>query len=203
MPTSNQLSNQKSAIITTDLDYSGHDSGLDTPPSTTQRPSSYRDTNPFHHHHHASPRDSTESSSRGTLLTQSPRGSFRGNKHLQHVTNLNQVNALHGSRYSVQEQRILKIRNEERNTDSYDPNENRYYNINKQNGNIHPVSLTPQHTPSKNNSNSAHLSNNNGTLNGNGNGSSVYRERYQHPALAAIINEAQGLKFRGNYMINF
>lgn len=37
-------------------------------------------------------------------------------------------------------------------------------------------------------------------VNGNGNiGTSVLRERYQHPALVAIINEAQGIKFRGEF----
>lgn len=206
LPTHNNTSSSK--LITTDLDYSAHDSGLDTPPST-HRPSSYREGP--HQASQASPRDSTEtsvSSSRGTMLN-SPGGSFRA-KHLQQVTNLNQVNALHGSRYSVQE-RILKIRNEEdrcasiksgnranHNGEMYDPNQNRYY----KNGNQSPMtSLTPQHTPVK----MQHLhpqmngnGNNNGSLNGNmPNGSAIFRERYQHPALAAIINEAQGMKFRG------
>ncbi|XP_059220205.1 uncharacterized protein LOC106095360 isoform X5 [Stomoxys calcitrans] len=209
LPTHNN-SSSSSKLITTDLDYSAHDSGLDTPPST-HRPSSYRE-GPAHHinnqHQQASPRDSTEtsvSSSRGTMLN-SPGGSFRA-KHLQQVSNLNQVNALHGSRYSVQE-RILKIRNEEDrcasiksgnranlNSEMYDPNQNRYY----KNGNQSP-SLTPQHTPVKMQHLHPHMNgngNNNGTLNGNvPNGSAIFRERYQHPALAAIINEAQGMKFR-------
>ncbi|XP_037958487.1 probable serine/threonine-protein kinase clkA isoform X2 [Teleopsis dalmanni] len=188
-----------------DLDYSAHDSGLDTPPST-HRPSSYRELN------HASPRDSSEttvSSSRGTLLN-SPGGSFR-TKQLNHVTNLNHVNALHSSRYSVQE-RILKIRNEEdrfasikssnriNQNELYDPNQNRYF----KNGSQSPA-LTPQHTPIKMQPNHAqvHIHNGNGNnnspnLNGNApiNGSAIFRERYQHPALAAIINESQGMKFR-------
>ncbi|XP_075149381.1 uncharacterized protein LOC142223386 isoform X2 [Haematobia irritans] len=213
LPTHNNTSTSK--LITTDLDYSAHDSGLDTPPST-HRPSSYREgphhQNTNNQHQQASPRDSTEtsvSSSRGTMLN-SPGGSFRA-KHLQQVSNLNQVNALNGSRYSIQE-RILKIRNEEDrcasiksgnranlNNEMYDPNQNRYY----KNGNQSPVtSLTPQHTPVKMHHlhPQAHMNgngNNNGTLNGNmPNGSAIFRERYQHPALAAIINEAQGMKFR-------
>lgn len=181
------------SVQTTDLDYTANDSGLDTPPST-HRPSSYRDIN------HASPRDSTEttvSSSRGTLL-HSPGGSFRS-KHLNHITNLNQSNTLNGSRYSVQE-RVLKIRNEEdrclsiksvnrlNHNEMYDPNQNRYYKM--MNGN---QSLTPTHT-------SAGVGVGNGNGNGNtsttNSGSGIFRERYQHPALAAIINESQGIKFR-------
>ncbi|XP_043068605.1 uncharacterized protein [Drosophila bipectinata] len=197
-----------------ELDGSAHDSGLDTPPST-HRPSSYREAS----------RDSTEtngSSSRGTLLNNSsPGGSFRAKKLSSQVTNLNQLNALHGSRYSVQDQRILKMRNNEEDRcasikmanrlnqnheqlpqqASYDPNQNRYY----KNGNATPpTSLTPQHTP-QHKLLMMHHGNGNGnggTLNGNSNGSdrmngsAIFRERYQHPALAAIINEAQGLKFR-------
>lgn len=39
----------------------------------------------------------------------------------------------------------------------------------------------------------------NGNINGNTSAipSPVIRERYQHPALVAIINESQGIKFRG------
>ncbi|XP_017854162.2 LOW QUALITY PROTEIN: uncharacterized protein LOC108607692 [Drosophila busckii] len=186
-----------------ELDGSAHDSGLDTPPST-HRPSSYREA--------PASRDSTEtngSSSRGTLLNNSPGGSFRAKKLSAQVTNLNQLNALHGSRYSVQDQRILKMRNnedvklanrlnhnEQQQQPSYDPNQNRYY----KNGNgTPPISLTPQHTPQHKLHPHHANGNGNGTLNGNGggiNGSAIFRERYQHPALAAIINEAQGLKFR-------
>ncbi|XP_017859720.1 PREDICTED: uncharacterized protein LOC108611535 isoform X1 [Drosophila arizonae] len=199
-----------------ELDCSAHDSGLDTPPST-HRPSSYRE---------AASRDSTEtngSSSRGTLLNNSPGGSFRAKKLSAQVNNLNQLNALHGSRYSVQDQRILKMRNNEeercasiklanrlnhnheQNTNTntngtYDPNQNRYY----KNGNATPpISLTPQHTPQHkimHHHSNGNGNGNSGTLNGNAgsamNGSAIFRERYQHPALAAIINEAQGLKFR-------
>ncbi|XP_034472158.1 uncharacterized protein LOC117779923 isoform X1 [Drosophila innubila] len=199
----------------TELDCSAHDSGLDTPPST-HRPSSYRE---------AASRDSTEtngSSSRGTLLNNSPGGSFRAKKLSPQVTNLNQLNSLHGSRYSVQDQRILKMRNNEEDrcasiklanrlnhnhnheqqqqqqnsSSAYDPNQNRYY----KNGNgSSPISLTPQHTPQHKMMHHGN-GNGNGTLNGNGgpamNGSAIFRERYQHPVLAAIINEAQGLKFR-------
>ncbi|KAH8293219.1 hypothetical protein KR018_000110, partial [Drosophila ironensis] len=211
-------------LAKTELDASAHDSGLDTPPST-HRPSSYREAS----------RDSTEtngSSSRGTLLNNSsPAGSFRAKKLSSQVSNLNQLNALHGSRYSVQDQRILKMRNNEEERcasikmanrlnqnhevslgqqATYDPNQNRYY----KNGNATPpASLTPQHTPQHKllmmhhhgNGNGNGSGSNNGTLNGNSpgpermNGSAIFRERYQHPALAAIINEAQGLKFRGRW----
>ncbi|BFF93696.1 uncharacterized protein DMAD_11498 [Drosophila madeirensis] len=201
-----------------ELDCSAHDSGLDTPPST-HRPSSYREAS----------RDSTEtngSSSRGTLLNNgSPAGSFRGKKLSSQVSNLNQLNALNGSRYSVQDQRILKMRNNEeercasikmanrlnqnheqpqQQQASYDPNQNRYY----KNGNATPpTSLTPQHTPQHKllmmqqqqqqpHHGNANVNGNGAALNGNTNGSAIFRERYQHPALAAIINEAQGLKFR-------
>ncbi|XP_052854288.1 uncharacterized protein LOC128263322 isoform X2 [Drosophila gunungcola] len=200
-------------LAKTELDCSAHDSGLDTPPST-HRPSSYREAS----------RDSTEtngSSSRGTLLNNSsPGGSFRAKKLSSQVSNLNQLNSLNGSRYSVQDQRILKMRNNEEDRcasikmanrlnqnqeqqATYDPNQNRYY----KNGNATPpTSLTPQHTP-QHKLLMMHHGNGNGnlgTLNGNGNGtgsdringSAIFRERYQHPALAAIINEAQGLKFR-------
>eukprot|EP00099_Drosophila_melanogaster_P029251 NP_788015.1 uncharacterized protein Dmel_CG32982, isoform A [Drosophila melanogaster] len=179
-------------LAKTELDCSAHDSGLDTPPST-HRPSSYREAS----------RDSTEtngSSSRGTLLNNSsPGGSFRAKK------------------LSTQDQRILKMRNNEEDRcasikmanrlnqnqeqATYDPNQNRYY----KNGNATPpTSLTPQHTP-QHKLTMMHYGNGNGnmgTLNGNTNGSdringsAIFRERYQHPALAAIINEAQGLKFR-------
>lgn len=200
-------------LAKTELDCSAHDSGLDTPPST-HRPSSYREAS----------RDSTEtngSSSRGTLLNNSsPGGSFRAKKLSTQVSNLNQLNSLNGSRYSVQDQRILKMRNNEEDRcasikmanrlnqnqeqATYDPNQNRYY----KNGNATPpTSLTPQHTP-QHKLTMMHYGNGNGnmgTLNGNTNGSdringsAIFRERYQHPALAAIINEAQGLKFRGRF----
>lgn len=130
-------------LAKTELDCSAHDSGLDTPPST-HRPSSYREAS----------RDSTEtngSSSRGTLLNNSsPGGSFRAKKLSTQVSNLNQLNSLNGSRYSVQDQRILKMRNNEEDRcasikmanrlnqnqepATYDPNQNRYY----KNGNATP-----------------------------------------------------------------
>ncbi len=59
--------------------------------------------------------------------------------------------------------------------DLYDPNQNKYY---KSNGNGH------------------HIMNGNHS-NNNGNGAVMPRYQ-QHPALAAIINEAQGIKFRGS-----
>lgn len=61
----------------------------------------------------------------------------------------------------------------------HDPNQNKYYKVN---GNGHIM----------NNGNN----NGNGTGNGTGNGGLMPRYQ-QHPALAAIINEAQGIKFRG------
>lgn len=62
----------------------------------------------------------------------------------------------------------------------YDPNQNKYYKSNG-NGNGHIINNT----------------NNNG--NGTGNGGLVQRYQ-QHPALAQLINEAQGIKFRGQYI---
>lgn len=125
------------------------------------------------------------------------------------------------NRYSVQE-KILRNRNEEdrysiRSTNKlnanefYDPNQNKYYKMNgnifatkpsaMQNGNDGNGSVGPQHHHHN------HIINNgngNGNANNNGNvvGSSVIRERYQHPALVAIINEAQGIKFRGKHTCN-
>ncbi|KAM8715005.1 hypothetical protein ACLKA7_002108 [Drosophila subpalustris] len=207
LPTHNSNGGSNAGLANkTELDCSAHDSGLDTPPST-HRPSSYRD---------AASRDSTEtngSSSRGTMLNNSPGGSFRAKK------------------LSPQDQRILKMRNNEEDrcasiklanrinhnhnheqqqqqqnssNTAYDPNQNRYY----KNGNgSSPISLTPQHTPQHkmmhhgNGNGNGNGNNGNGTFNGNGggsamNGSAIFRERYQNPVLAAIINEAQGLKFR-------
>lgn len=47
----------------------------------------------------------------------------------------------------------------------------------------------------------ANNGNNGGAGHNNGNvvvaPAAIIRERYQHPALVAIINEAQGIKFRG------
>ncbi|KAL9874611.1 uncharacterized protein ACN427_013029 isoform 6-T17 [Glossina fuscipes fuscipes] len=226
LPTHNNFTAVACNKLSNDLDYSAHDSGLDTPPST-HRPSSYREL-PSHAHsnantnsskhqqpHQISPRDSTEtsvSSSRGTMLN-SPGGSFRAKQQLQkQLTKPLQTQALNGTRFSAQEQRILKIHNEEdccasiksnnhlNHNELYDPNQNRYYKNCQQS-----PSMTPQHTPQHqqkviNNSNA----NNNVTLtNGNhmtmtspSNGSAIFRDRYQHPALAAIINEAQGMTFR-------
>lgn len=227
LPTHNNITAVACNKLSNDLDYSAHDSGLDTPPST-HRPSSYRElpshansnananSNKHQQQHQISPRDSTEtsvSSSRGTMLN-SPGGSFRAKQQLQkQLTQLSQTQALNGTRFSAQEQRILRIRNEEdrcasiksnnrlNHNELYDPNQNRYYKNYQQS-----PSMTPQHTPQHqqkviNNSNA----NNNVTLtNGNNmmmmsasNGSAIFRERYQHPALAAIINEAQGMTFRG------
>lgn len=87
-------------------------------------------------------------------------------------------------RYSVQDNKILRNRNEEEKysirsinnklnaNEHYDPNQNKYYKINGNMPHIH-----------------------NGT---NGSSNGQQRERYQqHPALAAIISESQGMKFRG------
>lgn len=66
-------------IVLTDIDISACDSGLGTPSSTTQRPSSCRDV--YRPHLQNGMRDSTDtgvSSSRGTLHA-SPGGSFRLN----------------------------------------------------------------------------------------------------------------------------
>lgn len=72
--------------------------------------------------------------------------------------------------------------------EAYDSNQNKYYKMNGL-----------QHSPILNgNGNHHHYANHITNGNGNGNGvSSAVRERYQHPALLALINEAQGMKFRG------
>ena len=204
--------------LSSDVDHSANDSGVDTPPST-HRPSSYREqTQCYNHYNHQfqkSSRDSTEtsvSSSRGTILN-SPGGSFRA-KHVQQISNLNNF----GTRYNIQE-RILKIRNEEDHyssiksancstqNDLYDPNQNRYHKI----GNQSAVSITPQNTPNKKivhsqqhlplNLNGNNNSNNNNNNNNNNinmtNGSAICRERYQHPALTALINDTQSMIYRG------
>lgn len=71
-----------------DIDVSACDSGLDTPPSTNQRPASCRDISFYQQHVRAAARDSTDtgvSSSRGTLLV-SPGGSFRANNNMTQTT---------------------------------------------------------------------------------------------------------------------
>lgn len=96
-------------------------------------------------------------------------------------------------RYSVQE-KIIRNRNDDDRysirssnklnaNEFYDPNQNKYYKMNNINNGHHIIT-----------------NGNVNNINGNGNiGTSVLRERYQHPALVAIINEAQGIKFRGEF----
>lgn len=191
LPTNNNYNNANNTtkIPVTDLEHSAHDSGLDTPPSTNQRPSSYREIisrTPV--------RDANESvvrSSHGNLLN----GSFRS-KQITHLTNnLNQVNALHSSHLSVQE-RILQMRNEENRWGSLKSEANRYSHngLYDQNKNPYPESAnqSPQRTPFKKHSLIGYgrsiSHDTNGTMNGNSQmkGSSILRERFQHPALAAI-----------------
>uniref|UniRef100_W8BHG9 PH domain-containing protein n=1 Tax=Ceratitis capitata TaxID=7213 RepID=W8BHG9_CERCA len=192
LPTNNNYNNANNSttkIPVTDLDHSAHDSGLDTPPSTNQRPSSYREIitrTPV--------REANESvvrSSHGNLLN----GSFR-TKQITHLTNnLNQVNALHSSHLSVQE-RILQMRNEENRWGSLKSEANRYSHnaLYDQNKNPYPESAnqSPQRTPFKKHSLIGYgrsiSHDTNGTMNGNAQmkGSSILRERFQHPALAAI-----------------
>ncbi|XP_053673005.1 putative uncharacterized protein DDB_G0289263 [Anopheles nili] len=265
----------------TDLDYAGCDSGLDTPPST-HRPSSCRDNiyfaSAYNNHAHGSgflgkdkTTDTGISSSRGTLV--SPASSIRHG--YVNVTNLNGNSAnnnhlnSYGSRYSVQEQKILRSRNTEDNKNSirsvraefFDQNKynstngggggnnNNHINNNGgahhhhfhhsaqqqqqhhaalhagsagSNGNIHQQlhynglnnnNNNSNHSSNHNlnNYNHSNSTNNNGngaspgagnvtkspSLAGNGNGTGGQRDRYQqHPALAAIINESQGIKYR-------
>ncbi|XP_052864095.1 probable serine/threonine-protein kinase clkA [Anopheles cruzii] len=264
----------------TDLDYAGCDSGLDTPPST-HRPSSCRDNfffaSAYGNHPHGSgflgkdkTTDTGISSSRGTLV--SPASSIRhGYVNVSHngngaASNNNHLNS-YGSRYSVQEQKILRARNNEENKNSIrsvraeffeqnkysnsssnsTPSNNNHINNNTSAGtgsgtsthhqyyqpqnhhhhhhqhHQHHHHLQPQGGTGGSNGNLHHLqaqfnglNNNNGgstagggaqqhnsvnnnVLNGNGGGGpGTPRERYQqHPALAAIINESQGMKFRG------
>lgn len=105
----------------------------------------------------------------------------------------------------------------------YDPNQNKYYKVN---GNIVTVKSAMSSSPMHHNginggginidSNGHHhhhhhnhiINNGNGNANNGNNGANnngnvavapaaIIRERYQHPALLAIMNEAQGIKFRG------
>ncbi|KFB40950.1 AGAP009666-PA-like protein [Anopheles sinensis] len=266
----------------TDLDYAGADSDLDTPPST-HRPSSCRDNIYFAaayngHAHGGSgflgkdkTTDTGISSSRGTLV--SPASSIRhGYVNVASVNN-NHLNS-YGSRYSVQEQKILRARNGEDNKNSIrsvraeffeqskynssngsghhqasnnnhittghshpngnnnnggtngssngginaqQPNYHQHANgsTNGSNGNIHQLHFNGlnnnngtggHHHPHPHHSHHHHQLlhqhqhsnsvNNNVSGAPNGSGTGSQRDRYQHPALAAIINESQGMKFR-------
>lgn len=158
------------------------------------------------------------------------------------------INCLN-SRYSVQEQKILRARNNpEENKNSIRSIRAEFFEQNKYNNNItnghhhHPLAqqqgsigsngnihqlqqqqlqqhqLQHQHQQQQhqqrqqqqqqqqhhsnglnNNTNGGHCHYNGNSINGsiNGNGTAALRDRYQHPALAAIINESQGMKFRG------
>ncbi|XP_067620420.1 putative uncharacterized protein DDB_G0293878 isoform X2 [Eurosta solidaginis] len=195
LPTTNNNytnnSNSSSKIPITDLDHSAHDSGLDTPPSTNQRPSSYREVITRTPCTRDVTNETVVRSSHGNLLN----GSFRS-KQITHLTNnLNQVNALHSSHLSVQE-RILQMRNEENRWGSLKSEANRYSHnaLYDQNKNPYPESAnqSPQRTPFKKHSLIGYgrsiSHDTNGTMNGNSQmkGSSILRERFQHPALAAI-----------------
>lgn len=153
------------------------DSGLDTPPST-HRPSSYRDV------YYMTPgaRDSTDtgvSSSRGTLV--SPGNSIRSQLHQQNKNT--------GSRYSVQE-KSTRSRNQNQNEE-----EQRHLSIRSNN----KLSNECYHEINQNKyvNGNGHINTNNMNVNGIGS----VRERYQNPALVAIINEAQGMKFRGLFSL--
>lgn len=128
-------------------------------------------------------RDSTDtgvSSSRGTLV--SPGGSIRGGNNQRTNTN--------GSRYSVQEkshrqraqesqERQASIRSTKVTNEHYhEINHNKFVNGGLVNGN----------------------GVGNGHVNTNMNGIGSVRERYPNPTLVAIINEAQGMKFRGEFI---
>ncbi|XP_065090984.1 GATA zinc finger domain-containing protein 14 [Ochlerotatus camptorhynchus] len=235
--------------LLTDVDFSACDSGLDTPPST-HRPSSCRDNvymiAAYNHHNQSISKDKTTdtgiSSSRGTLV--SPANSIRHG--FLNNNNNNHMNS-YGSRYSVQEQKILRARNNpEENKNSirsiraeffeqnkYNNNNNNnntngqhYHQLAQQQGsnsNIHQLQqqqlqqhqLQHQHQHQQqqqhqhqqqqqhhsnglNNNTNGHYHYNGNSINGsvNGNGTAALRDRYQHPALAAIINESQGIKFR-------
>ena len=93
-------------------------------------------------------------------------------------------------RHSIQD-KILRNRNEEdknsmrsnklNGNEVYDPNQNKCYKVNGVINNNHQI-----------------ITNGN---NGN-HGPPMMRDRYQqHPALTAIINEAQGIKFRGKIIL--
>lgn len=110
----------------------------------------------------------------------------------------------------------------------YDPNQNKYYKVNGNIVTVKPtMTSSPMHHNGINggginiDSNGHHhhhhhhnhiINNGNGNANNGNNGgggnhngnvvvapAAIIRERYQHPALVAIINEAQGIKFRGKF----
>ncbi|XP_055592800.1 uncharacterized protein DDB_G0283357 [Uranotaenia lowii] len=128
--------------LLTDLDFSACDSGLDTPPST-HRPSSCRDNMYLiaaynHHNQSINSRDKTTdtgiSSSRGTLV--SPANSIRHGYVNGGSNNNNNMNS-YGSRYSVQEQKILRSRNHplEENKNSLRSIRAEFFEQNKYNNN--------------------------------------------------------------------
>lgn len=211
------ITQNSSSLHKLSSDNFANDSGVDTSPST-HRPSSYREqsqcTNHYSHHFQKPLKDSTEtfvSSSRGIKLNSSG-GSIRA-KEVQQIPNLNNFK----NRYNIQE-RILKTRNKEdhcsslkssnrsNQTELFDPNQNRY----SKNGNQSSVPITPQHSPNNKqhlysqqhiplniNGNNNFSNNNNNNNNNITSGSALFRERYQHPALTAIINDTQSMKYRG------
>lgn len=171
--------------MVTDLDLNGCDSGLDTPPST-HRPSSYRDV------YYMSPgaRDSTDtgvSSSRGTLV--SPGGSIRGSHNGNGNGNPTNTN---GSRYSVQE-KILRLRNEEDRHSLRSTSQTSTQQHKVTNECYHEINQNSKYLNGNGHIHGHHHNGGSHQLNSNGHN----RERYQNPALAAIINESQGIKFRG------
>lgn len=249
-PSGNNNDNRHSLL--TDLDFSACDSGLDTPPST-HRPSSCRDNMyliaAYNHHNQSlmmnggggkdKTTDTGISSSRGTLV--SPANSIRhGFVNGNNNNNNNNMNS-YGSRYSVQEQKILRARNHPDDTGKNSIRSIRaeFFEQNKYNNN-HPGlagngnnghngghNHSPAHYHGQHQHQHQHLVGSNGNIhqqqqqhhhhvinglnnnqqqqqhfNGNsinsinGNGTAALRDRYQHPALAAIINESQGMKFR-------
>ncbi|XP_039449459.1 homeobox protein 2 isoform X1 [Culex pipiens pallens] len=250
-PAGNSNDNNRHSPVLTDLDFSACDSGLDTPPST-HRPSSCRDNMyliaAYNHHNQShlammnggkdKTTDTGISSSRGTLV--SPANSIRHGLNGNNNNNSYNMNS-YGSRYSVQEQKILRARNnhpEETNgknsirsiraeffeQNKYNNNNNNHlangstnnspahngghhYHHGHQhqhqhlvgsNGNIHQQQQHHHHVVNGLNNNQQQQPHFNGnSINStNGNGTAALRDRYQHPALAAIINESQGMKFR-------
>uniref|UniRef100_A0AAG5DEP9 PH domain-containing protein n=1 Tax=Anopheles atroparvus TaxID=41427 RepID=A0AAG5DEP9_ANOAO len=197
----------------TDLDYAGADSGLDTPPST-HRPSSCRDNIYFaaayNGHAHGSgflgkdkTTDTGISSSRGTLV--SPASSIRhGYVNVASINGGNNNNHLnsYGSRYSVQEQKILRARNTEENKNSIRSVRAEFFEQNKysSNGSGGGASGHHHHQPSNNNHINS-TNNNNNTGGGNApNGINSQHQNYYHHPNQQHVNGSSGSNSNINQM---
>lgn len=214
LPTQNNYSMSKQI---SQFDILGRNSGL-TKPSVADRPSSYREQPPNKTQHGISSKVSSETFTpllRGNISS-SPCGSFRAKNVIKNdQDSLTQTTASHESRHSIRD-RVFNIKKQDEfcnsiksksriiHSEQYDPNKNCCFK--KETPSTKTV--VPEQNSIKANINHSRNQfydngNSNGNINNNNilnekfhNGSVGSRERYQHPALAAIINDTQGVKFR-------